>query len=179
EGQYPIPAETYTLAEAMKKAGYSTGAFGKWGLGFPGSEGDPVNQGFDTFYGYNCQRLGHHYYPNHLWYNKDSIVIRENKGTDRIIYAPDLIHQKTLEFIDTHKEEPFFLYVPSIIPHAELAAPEKDLAMFRGKFPPEKAFEGVDGGPKYGKGSYASQKESHAAFVAMITILDRQVGDIV
>ena len=57
EGQYPIPDDTYTMAEALKKGGYITGAFGKWGLGYPGSEGDPVNQGFDTFYGYNCQRL--------------------------------------------------------------------------------------------------------------------------
>ena len=65
EGQYPIPDNTFTLAEAMKKAGYVTGAFGKWGLGYPGSEGDPLNQGFDTFFGYNCQRLGHNYYPRH------------------------------------------------------------------------------------------------------------------
>jgi arylsulfatase A len=63
EGQYPIPDSTFTVAEAMKKAGYTTGAFGKWGLGFPGSSGDPTNQGFDTFFGFNCQRLGHNYYP--------------------------------------------------------------------------------------------------------------------
>src|SRR5690606_27451072 len=55
EGQFPIPDSTLTIAEVLKKAGYSTGAFGKWGLGYPGSEGVPNNQGFDTFYGYNCQ----------------------------------------------------------------------------------------------------------------------------
>ncbi|HUH45937.1 MAG TPA: sulfatase-like hydrolase/transferase, partial [Arenibacter sp.] len=73
EGQYPIPDETYTLAEYLQKAGYATGAFGKWGLGYPGSEGDPNFQGFDTFYGFNCQRIGHNYYPYHLWSNQDSI----------------------------------------------------------------------------------------------------------
>ena len=59
EGQWPIPADTYTMAEMLKENGYVTGAFGKWGLGYPGSEGDPNNQGFDEFYGYNCQRLAH------------------------------------------------------------------------------------------------------------------------
>ena len=63
EGQFPIPDSTNTLPEMLKVKGYKTGAFGKWGLGFPGSEGDPIQQGFDTFFGYNCQRLGHNYYP--------------------------------------------------------------------------------------------------------------------
>ncbi|WP_243739332.1 arylsulfatase [Flavicella sediminum] len=178
EGQYPIPDNTYTLAEAMKTAGYKTGAFGKWGLGFPGSEGDPISQGFDVFYGYNCQRLGHHYFPDHLWSNKDSIVLSGNAGLLRTEYAPTLIHDKTLEFIENNKEKPFFAYVASIIPHAELAAPEELMKKYRHKFLPEKVFNGVDDGPKYRKGSYASQKESHAAFVAMIDLLDQQVGEI-
>ena len=114
----------------MQKEGYVTGAFGKWGLGFPGSEGDPTNQGFDTFFGYNCQRFGHHYYPRHLWSNRDSIVLHENAGTNKGLYAPNLIHEKTLEFIATNKDKPFFLYVPSIIPHAELAAPEEVLKKY-------------------------------------------------
>ncbi len=69
EGQVPLPDRAYTLAELLKEKGYVTGAFGKWGLGYPGSEGDPNNQGFDVFYGYNCQRLAHHYYTWHLWHN--------------------------------------------------------------------------------------------------------------
>jgi len=178
EGQYPIPDDTYTLAEVMKKAGYRTGAFGKWGLGYPGSEGDPISQGFDTFYGYNCQRLGHHYYPDHLWSNKDSIVLKGNAGLSKQTYAPSLIHEKTLQFIEQNKSNPFFLYVASIIPHAELAAPEELMEKYRNKFLPEKVFKGVDDGPKYRKGSYASQSESHAAFVAMIDLLDQQVGEI-
>ncbi len=66
EGQHPLPADVVTVAEVLKKAGYATGAFGKWGLGYPGSEGDPNNQGFDEFYGYNCQRYAHNYYPYFL-----------------------------------------------------------------------------------------------------------------
>lgn len=178
EGQYPIPDNTYTLAEAMKKAGYTTGAFGKWGLGFPGSEGDPINQGFDTFFGYNCQRLGHNYYPYHLWSNRDSIVLKDNQGTQKGTYAPSLIHEKTIEFIEENKEKPFFAYVASIIPHAELAAPEALMEKYRNKFLPEKKFKGVDSGPDYRKGAYESQDEAHAAFVAMVDLLDQQVGEI-
>ena len=178
EGQYPLADSVFTLAEMLQKAGYTTGAFGKWGLGYPGSEGDPNFQGFDTFFGYNCQRYGHHYYPRHVWSNQDSIVLEANAGTAKGVYAPSLIHEQVLSFIDEHQDEPFFLYVPSVIPHAELAAPEAVLERFRGKFPPEKAYEGVDSGDKYRQGPYESQPETHAAFVAMVTILDQQVGDI-
>lgn len=179
EGQYPLPDETTTLAESLKKAGYVTGAFGKWGLGFPGSEGDPTNQGFDTFFGFNCQRLGHHYYPYHLWSNRDSIVLTGNAGHNTGTYAPDLIHERTLAFLDKHKDTSFFLYVPSIIPHAELVAPDAILAEYRDKYPPEKPYQGKDDGPGYRNGAYGSQSTPHAAFVAMIKILDRQVGEIV
>ncbi|WP_276166005.1 arylsulfatase [Zobellia alginiliquefaciens] len=179
EGQYPLPDNTFTMAEAMKKAGYSTGAFGKWGLGFPGSEGDPLNQGFDTFFGYNCQRLGHNYYPGHLWANKDSLVLKDNTGGNNGTYAPGLIHEKTLEFIELNKDNPFFLYVASIIPHAELAAPEKIMKKYRGEFPPETPYEGVDDGPEFNQGPYRSQEQPHAAFVSMVHLLDEQVGEII
>ena len=80
EGQIPIPKETFTIAELLKEKGYATGVFGKWGLGNPGSEGDPLLQGFDTFYGYNCQKLAHNYYPDHLWNDENKIILTENEG---------------------------------------------------------------------------------------------------
>ncbi|MEM9143601.1 MAG: sulfatase-like hydrolase/transferase, partial [Bacteroidota bacterium] len=152
--------------------------FGKWGLGSPGSEGDPIRQGFDIFFGYNCQSLGHNYYPRHLWHNRDSMVLQENAGMEKGIYAPNLIHEKTLQFMEANKEGPFFLYVPSIIPHAELVAPEEVMQKYRGKYPPEEGYVGVDSGPKYRKGPYGSQEQPHAAFAAMIHVLDTQVGEI-
>ncbi|WP_299577277.1 arylsulfatase [uncultured Sunxiuqinia sp.] len=178
EGQYPIPETTFTLAKMLQEEGYTTGAFGKWGLGFPGSEGDPNKQGFDVFYGYNCQRLGHHYYPDHLWSNQEKVVLEENAGQARGVYAPNLIHQEALRFLEDNKEQPFFMYYPSIIPHAELFAPEEYMAKFRGKFDPERNYKGVDGGKGFRKGPYGSQPESHAAFAAMVTLLDDQVGEI-
>jgi len=179
EGQFPIPNQTYTIAELMKKVGYTTGAFGKWGLGYPKSEGDPTLQGFDTFFGYNCQRLGHNYYPRHLWHNTDSIVLHENKGQKKGIYAPKLIHEETIKFIKKNKDTTFFAYVASIIPHAELAAPSDILKKHLGKYNPEIPYKGTDDGPNYRLGPYESQSNPNATFAAMIEILDTQVTLIV
>ncbi len=179
EGQYPMAAEARTMAEALKEAGYATGAFGKWGLGYPGSEGDPNKQGFDEFYGYNCQRVGHNYYPYHMWHNQEKIMLPGNEGRKTGVYGPKIIHEQALKFMEDNKDQPFFMYYPSIIPHAELFAPEEYMAKYRGKFEPEKNYEGVDDGENYKNGGYGSQPESHAAFAAMVDYLDMQVGEIV
>ncbi len=179
EGQWPLPDSAYTLAEMLKKAGYVTGAFGKWGLGFIDTEGAPHRQGFDRFYGYNCQRLAHNYYPGHLWDNDQKIVLEENTGRAKVTYAPELIHRKALEFLDANRDTTFFLFYPLILPHAELAAPEAYMERFRGKFLPEKAFAGVDDGERFREGPYGSQPESHAAFAAMVTLIDDMVGQVV
>jgi arylsulfatase A-like enzyme len=179
EGQHPMPASTFTMAEMLKEAGYKTSVFGKWGLGFPGSEGDANRQGFDEFYGYNCQRIAHNYYPHHLWHNQERIMLKGNEGKQQEIYAPDLIHEKALEFIEVHKKDPFFMFYASPLPHAELLLPEKYLEQFKGKLNPEKRHEGVDEGPTYKNGGYGSQEYPHAAFAAMIYRLDSQVGELV
>lgn len=178
EGQYPLPDSTYTLGKLLKEAGYTTGAFGKWGLGPVGSEGDPNNQGFDVFYGYNCQRLSHSYYPYHLWNNDQKVMLELNADSSKGQYAPHLIHAQALNFIDENKDNPFFLFYPTPIPHAELVAPEAYMEKFEGKFK-EKSFQGTDRGPSYRTGGYASQPKTHAAFAAMITVLDDEVGEIV
>ncbi len=178
EGQRPLPADSLTIAEILKAEGYTTGAFGKWGLGFPGSEGDPVNQGFDVFFGYNCQRIAHNYYPYHLWSNTAKVILDANEGKREGVYAPDLIQEKTLDFIEANKDRPFFCFVPHVIPHAELLVPERYMARFRGKLLPELSYEGTDDGPKYRNGPYGSQPESHAAFAGMVTMLDDHVGQI-
>jgi arylsulfatase A-like enzyme len=179
EGQHPLEAGAITLAEVLQEAGYVTGAFGKWGLGFPGSEGDPNNQGFDEFFGYNCQRMGHNYYPYHLWHNQEKIMLPGNEGKKTEEYGPEVIQKQALKFLEENKDKPFFMYYPSIIPHAELFAPEEYMAKYRGKFLPELDYKGVDDGPDYKIGGYGSQPESHAAFAAMVDYLDMQVGEIV
>lgn len=191
-GQFPLPAEAVTVPKLLKKAGYVTGAFGKWGLGYPGSTGDPLQQGFDEFFGYNSQTIAHNYYPMELFHNNEPVLLEENEGTKKGIYAPDLIHEKTLQFIDRHRDTTFFLYVPSIIPHAELVAPKAYMEMFTektspeppylysSKFGPEEAYSGVDDAenPRYKKGGYGSQPYPKAAFAAMMTLLDDHVGEI-
>jgi arylsulfatase A len=180
EGQWPMPAETFTIAEMLKAAGYVTGGFGKWGLGYPASEGDPNNQGFDEFFGYNCQRLAHNYYPVHLWNNQEKIILKGNSGNKFGEYAPELIHERALQFIDKNKDKPFFLYYPTTIPHAELLLPDKYMKAFRGKLLPEKNFKGANSGDTgFRDGTYGTQPEVHAAFAAMVTLLDKQVGEIV
>lgn len=179
EGQWPVASEAFMLTEMLKSAGYRTGVFGKWGLGYPGSEGAPENQGVDVFFGYNCQRLAHNYFPAYLWSNTTRITLKGNAGDSKREYAPELIHEKALDFIEQNKDTPFFLYYPMVIPHAELVAPEKYMALYRGKFLPEKSFDGVDAGePGFRNGAYASQPEAHAAFAAMIHVMDEQVGEI-
>lgn len=179
-GNWPLPAEALTVTEILKQKGYATGAFGKWGLGYPGSTGDPNNKGFDEFYGYNHQTLAHNYYPAYLNHNQDTVWLKENEGTGEGTYAPIPIHEQALKFIEDNQNQPFFIYYPSVIPHAELFAPEVYMQKYRGKFLPEKNYIGSDEGhPRYKTGGYGSQPESHAAFAAMVNLLDDQVGEIV
>lgn len=184
EGQYPIPASTFTIAEMLKQAEYTTGAFGKWGLGFIGTEGDPNKQGFDEFFGFNCQSLAHNYYPEYLWENNQKVILKGNTGDQFREYAPKLIHEKALKFIEKNNSRktgnPFFLYYPTTIPHAELLLPEENMKEFRGKLLPEKMYKGSEpGSAGFRIGSYGTQPEVHAAFAAMVTLLDKQVGEIV
>jgi arylsulfatase A-like enzyme len=179
EGQWPLPAKSYTVAEMLKAKGYITGAYGKWGLGYIDTEGDPNSQGFDEFYGYNCQSLAHNYYPDHLWHNHEKILIHENDSSKTGAYSADLIHKEALEFIEQNRDKRFFLFYPTTIPHAELFAKEEYMKMFRGKFEPEKYFKGTDEGPGFRLGPYGSQPEAHTAFAAMVTELDDYVGDII
>ncbi|HEV7380649.1 MAG TPA: arylsulfatase [Dyadobacter sp.] len=180
EGQQPIADSVTTIAEVLKKAGYTTGAFGKWGLGPVGSEGDPNKQGFDQFYGYNCQSLAHRYYPNHLWNNDKKVVLETNQNLRyHKEYAPDLIQKQALEFMDAQgNDKPFFLFLPYILPHAELLVPEDSIFQYyKGKFA-EKPYKGADYGVDAKEGGYASQEYPHAAFAAMVARLDLYVGQV-
>jgi arylsulfatase A-like enzyme len=179
EGQQPLPAGTRTIFSLFKDAGYRTGAFGKWGLGYPVSNGSPATQGVAVFFGYNCQRLAHNYYPAYLWDNTQKVELHANDNGAFGVYSQDLIQQHALQFMDDNKDNPFFLFVPCILPHAELLVPEDSMIMkFRGLFP-EKPFKGVDDGPNFRTGGYCSQKEPNATFAAMVSRLDMYVGQIV
>ncbi len=179
EGQYPLPEGTFNVFGIMKEKGYKTGVFGKWGLGYPGSEGRPSAQGVDEFFGYNCQRMAHTYYPEYLWYNDEKFFLEGNAGDGCGDYAQYLIHDRSLDFIRDNADRPFFLMITFVLPHAELRIPEDEKAAFKDKFLPEKVYAGcVPGSPGNKAGDYARQEECHEAFAAMVSLLDRQVGDV-
>jgi len=123
--------------------------------------------------------MGHNYYPYHLWRNQEKVMLAGNEGRKTEEYGPEVIQKQALKFLEDNKDQPFFMYYPSIIPHAELFAPEEYIAKYRGKFDPENEFKGVDDGENYKQGGYGSQAETHAAFAAMVDYLDVQVGEIV
>ncbi|MHB8898772.1 MAG: sulfatase-like hydrolase/transferase, partial [Thermoguttaceae bacterium] len=179
-GQEPIPDSEVTIAEMLKEKGYATAAIGKWGLGHFGTTGDPNRQGFDLFFGYNCQAHAHTYYPAYLWLNDQKYPLKNDppvpgharlapgadpqdpasyapfKGHD---YAPDHMIAQALEFIEKNQDRPFFLYFPSTIPHVALQVPDEDLKPYLGKWndPPFTA----------DKGGYTPHFTPRAAYAAM------------
>ncbi|RZS96537.1 arylsulfatase [Cecembia calidifontis] len=184
EGQYPLSDTLLTLPKLFQRAGYATGAFGKWGLGFVGTEGDPNNQGFDQFFGYNCQRIAHRYYPEYLWKNKEKVFLPGNDWKQKSTYAPDIIHQESLKFLEENSHKPFFMFVPMVMPHAELAIPEGDLLdYYRNKIgdeEPHLAKKGSDyGDDPFDIPGYQSNPYPRASYAAMVALLDRQVGEII
>jgi arylsulfatase A len=189
EGQRPLPANTYTIGTMLQDAGYTTGAIGKWGLGGPGSSGEPNRQGFDDWFGYLCQRIAHSYYPPYLWRNTEKQVLEneyvyphERLPEDADPYDPasydrysgtqysmDLMAQEALEFIRRNRDRPFFLYLPFPIPHVALQVPDESAAEYEGAFPDT---------PYIGDRGYLPQRTPHAAYAGMITRMDREIGRI-
>lgn len=193
EGQRPLPDSIVTVAELLKKAGYSTAIIGKWGLGAPESESTPNKQGFDFFYGYNCQRQAHTLYPTHLWKNEQKVILN-NKfvNTHQILspkadpnnpesysefnlidYAPEKMHNEAIKFLNEQKNQPFFLFYASPLPHVPLQAPKKWVEYYQKKFGKEDPYVG---GPS---NSYYPNRTPRATYAAMISCLDEQLGDIV
>lgn len=168
-GQYPIPADTLTVAQVFKQAGYATGAMGKWGLGHVGTTGDPARHGFDLFYGYYCQVHAHNHYPKFLWRNREKEI---QPGNDAQLngqtYSQDRFVEEAVAFIQQHRDEPFFLYLPFIVPHLSIQAPEASVAEYRGKVPEE----------EYKHTAYLQHPTPRAAYAAMVTHMDEGIGRI-
>ncbi len=191
EGQRPIPKNTITLAKLLKENDYATGLFGKWGLGAPGTEGTPNHQGFDTFYGYNCQRQAHNLYPPHLWKNEEKDILNNEIVPPRTPldsladplneesytryeqpdYAPAKIHEEALTFLEEKKNESFFLYYASPLPHLPLQAPKEWVERYRKEFGEETPYIGDRG--------YFPNRYPRATYAAMISYLDHQLGQLV
>ena len=119
EGQLPLPAQTVTIAEVAKAAGYATATFGKWGMGFFDGSGAPQKQGVDHFFGYNCQRLAHSYFPTYLHDNDQPFLLPGNDGLGvGKTYAQELIQNDMVRWLKANAAKPFFLFYAITLPHA-------------------------------------------------------------
>ncbi len=176
----PLQACDVTIAETLKQAGYHTGLFGKWGLGMDGTTGEPNKQGFDYAYGLLNQAHAHYYYPEYIFRNGEKELIPENAGGKRNVYLPDRITDESLKFIDRNRDQPFFIFLALITPHAELLVPEDSIQEFTNRWPETPFDKNGSGGDRSSDafGAYASQPTPRAAFAAMITRMDRDVGRI-
>lgn len=113
EGQMPLPEETVTVAQLLKQAGYATACTGKWGMGMFDTTGSPLKKGFDHFFGYNCQRHAHSYFPSYIYENDRRMEL------DGKTYAQNLIQQDTLQWVRQQAARPFFLFYAVTLPHAK------------------------------------------------------------
>jgi arylsulfatase A-like enzyme len=149
EGQKPLPEGTYTIGKLLKANGYATLCSGKWGMGMFDTGGSPLKMGFDNFYGYNCQRHAHSYFPAYL-YEDDKRIELDGKT-----YSQDIIIQNTLQWIRKHKEEPFFLFYAATLPHGNYEI--DDLGIYKNE---------------------TDWNDRQRTYAAMVTRLDTQVGQI-
>ncbi|MCA9268370.1 MAG: sulfatase-like hydrolase/transferase, partial [Planctomycetales bacterium] len=155
EGQKPLPPGTVTVAQLLKQRGYATACVGKWGMGMFDTTGSPLKVGFDHFYGYNCQRHAHSYFPSYLYRDDQRFLLEGNSGKPgRKTYAQDLIADATLDFIREHKDGLFFLFYAITLPH--------------GKFE-------IDDIGQYAATDWTPLQKNYAA---MVTRLDSDVGRI-
>ena len=154
ERRVPLEAEDVTVAEVLKQAGYATGITGKWGLAEPNTNGVPIRQGFDEWFGYLNQRRAHTYYPPYLWHNEEKMMIEANADGRRGQYSHDMFTKFALDFVRRHKDRPFFLYLPYTIPHARYEIP---------------------GTEPYTNKSWPDDAKVYAA---MVTLMDADIGRI-
>ncbi len=160
DGGTPLREGEETVASVLKRVGYATGGFGKWGCGGRGSTGVPEKHGFDVFVGYYDQVHAHSYYPKYLIRNSEEVPLAENKGgRDGKTYTHYVIMNEGLKFIRQNAKRPFFAYFPITPPHGIFDIPDADpaWALYKDKDWPEDA----------------------RRYAAMVTMVDRNVGEVV
>lgn len=153
QGRGMAPQET-TLAEMFRDQGYHTALFGKWHLG-TAPEMSPLRQGFDEFFGHKegcIDNYSHYFYwngPNRhdLWRNDEEVW--ENGK-----FFPDLVVREALRFMESHREDPFFLYLPFNVPHYPLQGLPEHLDRYR------------------------NLEEPRRSYAAFVSTLDEKIGEV-
>jgi len=170
-----LAPEEVTVAQLLKKAGYTTALIGKWGLGEENTTGFPLNKGFDYFFGYLNQAHAHNYYPEYLWKNEEKVRLRNivnhnnrrykdfaGVSSNKLDYSPDFFIKDALDFIKQNKDRPFFLYFAATLPHANNEAGKKGMEI-----------------PDYGIYKDKQWPEAQKGHAAMISRLDNDTGKII
>ncbi|MCA9023669.1 MAG: arylsulfatase [Planctomycetaceae bacterium] len=165
-----LSPEDVTVAGLLKDRGYATGGFGKWGLGYIGTTGQPNRQGFDTWFGQYLQVHAHFYYPYWVRLNNEQYMLPGNEGGKRGQYVQDAMQSQALNFIRENADGPFFAYLPYIIPHVEMVVPEEWEEPYRGKFPKVAIMD-----PRPG---YIGSEDGLTTLAGMISRLDAYVGEV-
>lgn len=168
DGFSPIREDEPTLGTMLKKMGYVTGGFGKWGIGGRGTSGVPEKHGFDDFFGYYDQVHAHTFYPRYLIRNSREVPLQGNSGEsfyDGETHAQVKIFQESMGFIRSNKDKPFFCYLPWTPPHGlwGIDADDPSWQLFKDK--PWTAGQQSD-----------RDARVYAAFLHMV---DRQIGEII
>lgn len=177
-GEIPLRGEDVTVGTVLQRAGYRTAVIGKWGLGRQDTPGRPDLQGFEHSFGFLDHRQAHRQYNDHLFRNGARVAIEPEA------YVNDLFTEDAMAFIDRGDDRPFFLYLNYTVPHAELRVPEDAIAPFRPLFDEPRPFTNAvaDARTDPYEGTslgYRSQPHPRAAFAAMITRMDRDIGRLV
>ncbi len=164
-----LPSSEVTIAEALKREGYTTALFGKWHHGKPRTAAasekskkhtgatsyvHPMDQGFDEFFGFTDATHAWEKFPESLWNGRQRVSVTG--------YADDLFTAHAVDFLKRNRDRSFFLYVPFIATHFHVEAPEEEIALHRGKLPEKDPAEPVN-----------------ATYAALVTRLDKSVGRII
>ena len=166
-----LSSDDVLVSAVLKQAGYATGCSGKWGVGNPPPLNDPNQHGFDHFYGYVSMWHAHNFYPEFLILNGKKSPLRnevpeqwkdgDGRGvaTKKVDYAPDLIAQDALNFVEKNRSRPFFLYWAMNVPHANNEGRNRGMEV-----------------PNWGEFKKTDWPEPEKGFASMIRNIDRDVG---
>ncbi len=168
-GRPGMPTEQYTIAELFHDAGYRTGLFGKWHLGYS-PETIPTAQGFDEHYGIMggvIDNWSHYIYwegacRHDLWKNGKEIY---EPGQ----YFPQRMTDECIDFIKRNKEKPFFTYVAYNIPHYPVQPTTETMESYENVVPQEVLYAG----------KFNSTVDVRRLYTAFLTDMDKQIGRIV
>lgn len=162
--------EEVTVAEELKRVGYATAVIGKWGLDESNTTGNALAQGFDYFYGYRTHIEAHHYYPEYIWRNNEKVTLPGNHTAEKTgEYSNDAFTKEALQYIQEHKSQPFFLYLPYTVPHYELTVPGDSKKPYENLGWPIRAMK---------PGHYYHDSDGNTTYAGMVARYDRYIGEI-